>query len=192
MPRAGLSADAVVDIAVALIDAGETPLSLTAVAERAGVRTPSLYKHIASLADLDALVAARVLAEFSAALDAAIGEATGVEAARAALGGYRDYARAHPRRFEILPVQPGNDPRLAPTSRAMLERIGRAIGAEDPFDPRAIHAMRLLRSCAEGWTRLESAGGFGEPVDVDESWRVLVDTIAPVIVAELHRDGQPG
>lgn len=188
MPRVGLSPDAVVDLAIAIVDAGDGPLSLTILAERAGVRTPSLYKHIASIADLESLVAARVLAGFADDMDAAIGDARGVDAARAALDGYRGFARAHPHRFEILPAQPRDDPRLAPTSRRLLARIGTAIGADDPFGPSAIHAMRLLRACAEGWARLEAAGGFGEPVDVDASWRVLVETIAPVIVAELGRD----
>jgi len=56
MPRAGLSSDAVVAIPLDVVD-GEGPAALTlaAVAVRAGVATPSLYKHVASLAGLGSL-----------------------------------------------------------------------------------------------------------------------------------------
>src|SRR5690606_6751367 len=56
VPRAGLSHDAVVRLAVEVVDeAGATgfaDLTLAKVAARAGVAAPSLYKHVGSLADL--------------------------------------------------------------------------------------------------------------------------------------------
>ena len=45
MARVGLNRDKVVALARALVDRGE-PLSLAKVADAAGVRTPSLYKHV--------------------------------------------------------------------------------------------------------------------------------------------------
>jgi len=53
VPRAGLSTDGVVDVALAIVDEqGPEALSLSVVAARAGVAAPSLYKHVASLAEL--------------------------------------------------------------------------------------------------------------------------------------------
>ncbi|MDP9028475.1 MAG: TetR family transcriptional regulator, partial [Actinomycetota bacterium] len=66
MPRAGLSRVAVTDIAVALVDSapnGFAGLTLAAVAARAGVAVPSLYKHIGSLAELRRAVALVGLSE---------------------------------------------------------------------------------------------------------------------------------
>ncbi|MBE9940881.1 TetR family transcriptional regulator, partial [Cellulosimicrobium cellulans] len=56
MARVGLSHDAVVRIALDLVDAGGptgfADLTLAKVAAQAGVATPSLYKHVGSLAAL--------------------------------------------------------------------------------------------------------------------------------------------
>ncbi len=50
MPRAGLTRDAVVALALETIDElGLDGLTLAEIAGRAGVKVPSLYKHIASL-----------------------------------------------------------------------------------------------------------------------------------------------
>ena len=63
MPRAGLSTDGVVDVALAIVDEqGPEALSLSVVAARAGVAAPSLYKHVASVAELRSRVAAAVRA----------------------------------------------------------------------------------------------------------------------------------
>ena len=53
MPRAGLNGDRVVDEAERIADeVGLANLTLAALAERLGVRQPSLYKHIDGLAGL--------------------------------------------------------------------------------------------------------------------------------------------
>nr|MDT0664287.1 TetR family transcriptional regulator [Micromonospora sp. DSM 115978] len=53
MPRAGLSRDRVVAEAAALADtAGLDAVTLSTLADRLGVRVPSLYKHVDSLDDL--------------------------------------------------------------------------------------------------------------------------------------------
>lgn len=53
MPRAGLSSLDVVAAAAELADeAGYTELAMGLVAQRLGIRTPSLYKHVDDLADL--------------------------------------------------------------------------------------------------------------------------------------------
>jgi len=38
----------------------------------------------------------------------------------------------------------------------------------------AVHAVRGLRSVVHGFATLESAGGFGLPLDTEESFQVLV------------------
>ncbi len=37
----------------------------------------------------------------------------------------------------------------------------------------AVHAVRVLRSLVHGFSTLELAGGFGLPLDADESFRIL-------------------
>ncbi|MBA2637496.1 MAG: helix-turn-helix transcriptional regulator [Solirubrobacterales bacterium] len=60
MPRAGLSPNVLVDEAALLVDEhGLEALSLSALADRVGVRPPSLYKHVAGADDLRRRLSAR-------------------------------------------------------------------------------------------------------------------------------------
>ena len=40
-----------------------------------------------------------------------------------------------------------------------------------------IHAIRAFRSLAHGFVSLELAGGFGLPIDLEESYRTLMDLL---------------
>src|SRR5215218_1249559 len=89
VPRAGLNRERVVDEATAVADAvGFERLSLAAVAERTGVRLPSLYKHIESLDGLRRDVAVRALEELAAAVTPTVGARAGEDGLRALAGAY--------------------------------------------------------------------------------------------------------
>ncbi len=105
MPRVGLNEDAVVDAALAVVDENDPQaLTLATVAARVGVATPSLYQHVASLAQLRARVAARVLAEMTTiATDAVLGR-SGDDAVATLMRRLREYAVAHPSRYAAVPA----------------------------------------------------------------------------------------
>ncbi|MDH2442518.1 TetR-like C-terminal domain-containing protein [Amnibacterium sp. CER49] len=189
MARAGLSRDAVVDLAVRLID--EAPgsadrLTLAAVAAEAGVAVPSLYKHITSLADLRravALVALRELVRRSAA--ATVGR-SGPDALRALGTAIRAYAREHPGLYSAAQVSPeADDPASAELAAAALDAVELVAAVLRGFalpETRLVDAVRVVRSAVHGFVLLERAHGFGMPEDVDRSFdallTVLVDGVA--------------
>src|SRR5215468_750203 len=64
VPRAGLAGPAVVSAAAELADeVGYQNLTMGLLAERLGVRTLSLYKHVTSLADLQHRIATLAMTE---------------------------------------------------------------------------------------------------------------------------------
>jgi len=66
MPRAGLTAESVVTAGAEIADElGYANLNLVLVARRLGVRTPSIYKHLDGLADLQHRIATLAMAELS-------------------------------------------------------------------------------------------------------------------------------
>ena len=78
MPRAGLDAGVVTEAAAALADEnGLAQLSMSTVADRFGVKPPSLYKHVAGLPDLTRRIAALAAAELTEALTEATRGLTG-------------------------------------------------------------------------------------------------------------------
>jgi AcrR family transcriptional regulator len=175
VPRAGLSTAAVVDAALAVVDAdGLDALTLAAVAGRTGVATPSLYKHVAGLAELRVLLGIRVLEDMTESFTAAILGRSGDDAVAALLHAYRGYVRAHPARYSAMPLDPLHDPALAAVGGKQLQVVLATLREYGLTDSAAIHTTRCLRAVAHGFASLEASGGFGLPEDLDETYDQLV------------------
>jgi AcrR family transcriptional regulator len=75
MPRVGLNRHTLVSAAIDAIDDGQpatlAQLTLAGLASRVGVAVPSLYKHVASLADLRREVAIASVIELTSLITAA-------------------------------------------------------------------------------------------------------------------------
>jgi AcrR family transcriptional regulator len=180
VPRAGLSTASVVGAAADLADdGGLDALTLARIAASVGVRTPSLYNHVAGLDDVRRRVALVALRELGDALrDAAVGRA-GDDALIAMAHAYRAYARAHPGRYAATQRAPAaGDDDLRAAGAAAVDVLlailrGYGLGGDE-----AIHAARGVRSALHGFVALETGGGFGIPVDLDESFARMVAALA--------------
>jgi AcrR family transcriptional regulator len=170
--RAGLNQAKVVAEAAAVADElGFDRLTLAAVAERVGVRLPSLYKHIGSLDALRQGVAAHATRELAAVMtDAAVGRA-GADALHAVAAAYRDYGRAHPGRYAATVRAPHpSDEEHTAASDASLRVVLAVLAGYGITGDDAVDATRSLRAALHGFVTLEAAGGFGMPREVDRSF----------------------
>ncbi len=180
--RAGLDRAAVVRAAAALVNAeGIEALTINRLARELQVQPPSLYNHIAGIGELRrelALLSTRALGDRLIA--AAVGR-SGPAGVVAMAQAYRDYVKEFPGLYQVSLRASGNldrgDPdlqaaeaRVVDVAVVLVESFG--LSGED-----AIHAVRALRSAFHGFATLEVAGGFGLPLDLDESFRRLVDTL---------------
>jgi AcrR family transcriptional regulator len=169
-----LSQRAVVDTALEIVDEqGLEAVTLAAVAARAGVAAPSLYKHVASLAELRALIGARVTAEMAERLTTELLGLSGDEAVAALMRSTRAYVLEHPNRYAAMPLDPLHDPLTEQAGAKLLQvflAVLRYYGLEDSA---AIHAVRSVRALMHGFVSLEAGGGFGLPEDLDESYQRL-------------------
>jgi AcrR family transcriptional regulator len=148
------------------------------VANRTGVATPSLYKHVRSLAELRDRIAVRVLDELTQRVAAAVLGRSGEDALRAAMWAYRSYVVDHPKRYAAMPQQPSDNPQVAAAADRLLDltiAVLRGYGLEGSA---AIHAARCFRATAHGFASLQAAGGFGLPEDVDETYNHLIHMLA--------------
>lgn len=178
MPRAGLTRERVVDLALDIVDErGAAALTLAAVAERGGVATPSLYKHVSNLADLRTLIGVRVLTEMADDFATAVMGRSGTDAIATLMRAYRAYVSAHPARYAAAPVDPLHDPAFAAAGRRLLGVIQAVLRPWAFDDATAIHTIRSIRAVAHGFSSLETAGGFGLPHDLDETYEGLVRTV---------------
>lgn len=179
MPRVGLNRGAVVELALAIVDeSGFDGLRLAAVAGRAGVAVPSLYKHVASLADLRREVALASIRELTGELTQSAVGRSGGEALRAMATAYRSYARSRPGRYASTQIAPApDDTALAEAAGATVDVVAAVLAGCGVAPAHGLDAVRAVRAGLHGFVTLELGGGFGLPDDVDASFAFLVDAI---------------
>ncbi|GAA2473877.1 TetR/AcrR family transcriptional regulator [Streptomyces thermolineatus] len=177
MARAGLSRAVVVDAGAAVADeAGWERLTLALVADRLGVRVPSLYKHIDSLGGLRRDIAVRAVRELGEAVAASAVGRAGPDALRAVADAYRAYGQRHPGRYAATVRAPAPDDAEHTAAADSVMRVVLAVLAGYGITGGgAVDATRALRAGLHGFVTLETGGGFGMPQDVDRSYRLLVD-----------------
>ncbi|WP_299052182.1 TetR/AcrR family transcriptional regulator [uncultured Nocardioides sp.] len=178
-PRPRLTPDTLVRAGAELADElGFAHLTPSSLARRVGVRPPSLYAHLAGADDLRARVAVLALGELTEAATTAAAGLAGRDALAAVAAAHRDYARAHPGRWDAA-RHPLDDataaasagPRMAGLMRAVL----RGYGLDEPD---ATHAVRLLGAVVHGFVTLEAAGGFAHSApDATTSWEWVLDSL---------------
>jgi AcrR family transcriptional regulator len=180
VPRAGLTSASVVEAGAALVDEiGFDQLSMGLLADRLGVRTPSLYKHVSSQADLAHSIAVQAMEELADAIGDAIQGRAGRDALTAGASAMRTYVREHPGRYaagNAAHLTGPDDPLLPASGRVMASWASMLYGYH--LDPgQELHALRMLRSILHGFATLESAGSFQVDAPVDDSFTWMVDFI---------------
>lgn len=176
MRRAGLTETLVVEEGERIADeVGLSSLTLAALADRLGVRQPSLYKHIAGTDGLRRSIALRAKTELAGVLGrAAVGRARG-DALASMSHAYRAWAKQHPGRYaaaQRAPVPGDVEDEIA--SANVVQVAFDVMGGYELRNDAAVDAIRALRAALHGFVTLEAGGGFGLPVDLDRSFDRLV------------------
>lgn len=160
-------------------EVGLDHLSMGLLAERLGIKPPSLYKHVDSLAALTHRIAVLALTELGDAIRDATQGRAGSDALAAAAQAIRTYAKKRPGRYAAAnaarPIGP-DDPLIASSDRVLASLAAVLRGYQ--LDPsQQIHALRMLRSMLHGFATLEVAAGFAIDTDVDDSFTWMVHLI---------------
>jgi AcrR family transcriptional regulator len=185
MPRAGLTETRVVEEGERIADeVGLSGLTLAGLAERLGVRQPSLYKHVAGIDGLRRSIALRAKTELAGVLRrATVGRARG-DAISSMARAYRAWATEHPGRYaaaQRAPVRGDLEDERA--SADVVQVAFDVMAGYDLRDDDAVDAIRGLRAALHGFVALEAAGGFGLPLDINRSFDRLVAGLATAFAA---------
>lgn len=177
MPRVGLDPAAVVAAGAALADeVGLSNLTMALLAERVGVRTPSLYKHVGGQEDLIRRIAVLALSETADAVGRAVQGYAGRDALAASARAFRTFVLEHPGRYAAtIGVEPsGPDDPLVTAGRRTLDAFTAVLRGYDIAESDVDHALRMLRSLCHGFATLQAANGFQWSADIDESFEWLI------------------
>jgi len=177
VPRAGLSRDDVVAAAAELIDEIEYhELTMGLLAQRLGVRAPSLYKHVDGLADLQHRVATLAMTELGDAVRDAMQGRAGRDALTALLTATRAYVTAHPGRYTATigaEFTGPDDPLLAASAR-VIDSIAAVLRGYGVGEAEMVHAIRSIRCTLHGFAALQASNGFQWSGDPDETFDWMI------------------
>ena len=184
--RARTSDPAIIAAARDLLEGGGLEaVSMAGIAERVGVRAPSLYKHFGDRRGLLAAVATQVALDLGRELAAAV-EPAGLDPSAkldALATAYRSFALAKPRAAALLfaGLAPGVEP--APEANATASRPVLHVAEALVGPASALAAARVLTAFAYGFTSMESAGAFRLGGNVEDAYRLGIS----VLLAGLER-----
>jgi AcrR family transcriptional regulator len=177
--RAGVTEERLVRAAADLADeSGLAAVTVSALARRFDVRPASIYSHVTSLDALLDATAALALRELADHLADALPGKSGRAALFAFADTHRDYARAHPGRWQA--AQRRVSPEAAAGSAGgRIARSARAIMSGYGLSPHdEVHAVRLLGSAINGFVALECGGGFDHSTPpAADSWTRVLDAV---------------
>ncbi len=177
MPRAGLTRDDVVAAAAGLADEiGYHDVTMGVLAERLGVRAPSLYKHVDSLADLQHRIATLAMTELGEAARDAMQGLAGLDALTALLTATRAYVTAHPGRYTatIGAEFTGQDDPLLAASGRLIASIAAVLRGYGLGEAELVHAIRTIRCTLHGFAALQASDGFQWSGDPDETFDWMI------------------
>jgi len=187
--RARTSHDDIVAAGRELLEAGGLDaVTMLAVAERVGVRAPSLYKRFADRGALIGAIGTAALEDLADALKAPARDPDPAAALIRIAAAFRAFAKRNPHAYELLfmNLPPGSRPPAelnAGTAAPLLEVTERLVGAG-----RSLEAARLVTAFAHGFVSMEITGAFRLGGDVDEAFRYGVT----VLVDALRERGEAG
>jgi AcrR family transcriptional regulator len=172
------SLDEIVTTGRALVESdGLAGLTMQAVADRVGVRAPSLYKRVRNRRELVALIADATVRELGDRLDAAAaGEPDPGRALAALARAARSFARERPVSFGLV-FTPGADLDVDPESLARASAAVIRIAAELAGEDRALDAARTVTAWLNGFVGMELSGAFRLGGEVDRAFEFGISSL---------------
>jgi AcrR family transcriptional regulator len=172
---AQLDRPAILRTAIEILESeGIEALSLHKLAEKLGVKAPSLYRHMSSKSELLLAINRLTFRQLIETMQAAVEDLDDNprEAVLAMMMAYRSYAQAHPVAYVLafapeLPLEADFTESLAmPLQAIMAEYVG---------EVKALAALRGAWALVHGFVTLEMGGHFRRGGDIDEAFRRSLD-----------------
>ena len=186
--RAGLDPQMVIQAAAEIVDReGMEALTLAALATHFKVAVPSLYNHIGGMPGLQHQLALLGRRQLTQQLGRAVMGKAGDDAIMAMADAYRTYVKAHPGLYACtLRVAEESDVESRAAEDEAVEISLKVLAHYDLQGEMGIHMVRGFRSLVHGFASLEVAGGFGIPLSLDQSFRLLIEGYIQMLSVQMH------
>ena len=177
--RVGLDKSKILEVAANMADSmGVSNITLKALAEELGVKTPSLYKHISGLDELNKeLMLYGWKGLENKIVKVAVGKSKD-DAIRAICYAYRDYVALHPGVFEaMLWYNMYQSEEHLEATKGTVEILFQVLDGYSINDEQKVHIVRMLRGFLQGFLSVECHGGYANPMAINESFEFSLKII---------------
>ena len=185
-PRIGLDLPTLLQTATEIADQkGMEAVTLASLAQKLEIKSPSLYNHVNGLNGLRTKMAIFGLEQLHHTLIHAANGRSGDVAIRAMSRGYVTFVRSHPGLYEATLQAPDpSDPEVQQAGKPIVDLVLQVLEPYGLNEEESLHITRGLRSLLHGFASLEQKGGFGLPLNRDESLDLLIETYMAGIQAK--------
>lgn len=173
------SHDKLVGIARSLVErGGADALTVSAVAQSAGVKAPSLYKHFADRAALLKAVEIAVLHELETVLRAGTKGRTPKQRLRSMATTYRRFAIEHPRRYGVIYSEHAfDDAEIAAACYVVAKPLFEELRAAGIAEGNVLPLSRTFTAWLHGFVSMEIVQAFRLGGSIDEAFEDGLKTI---------------
>ncbi|HEY9012552.1 MAG TPA: TetR/AcrR family transcriptional regulator [Devosia sp.] len=157
---------------------GADALTVSAVAQSAGVKAPSLYKHFADRSALLKAVEISVLRDLEGVLRAETRGKRPKARLRSMADAYRRFAKTQPRRYGLLYGRHAfEDPEIAEACRFAAQPLFEELARAAVPPERILPLSRTLAAFLHGFVSMEIVNAFHLGGDLDADFAQSIETI---------------
>lgn len=178
--KVGLDKKKIIEAAAKMADEkGIANITLKVLAAELGIKSPSLYKHFSG--GLDELNKELMLYGWrsleSEITRAAIGKAKD-DAIIAICYAYRDFVADHKGLFEAMQwYNMYQSEEHLQATQGTISVLFQVLEAYDLTEDQKVHSVRMLRGFLQGFSSIESHGGYGNPVPLNDTFDFSLKTM---------------
>ena len=170
----------IIEVCVEMIDKdGFQNLSIKTIADRIGIKPPSLYKHFqGGLDEIKEAILVYGWREIDIKIaKSAVGKSR-EEGLKVMCYALREFAHDHPGVFEAICWHNSYTSELNhEITKGVISSLYSILDSLEFDEVRKMHTLRSLRGFVEGFSLLELHGSFGDEISLDESFAYGVDAL---------------
>ena len=185
--KRGLDSQTILNAAAELAEEkGLENVSLLQVAEKLGVKSPSLYNHLSGLQELSSGIAKLAISRLEDTIRSAAVGRSKENALVAISSAYRKFAKENPELYKaILRFPDYNDSSVQEAGHAVVRILYQVMEPYRYTKEETINFVRGFRSALHGFISLEEAGFFqSTEANVDKSYEQLVSRLISTLNKE--------
>ena len=185
--KRGLDSQTIMNAAAELAEEkGLENVSLLQVAEKLGVKSPSLYNHLSGLQELSSGIAKLAISRLEDTIRSAAVGRSKENALVAISSAYRKFAKENPELYKaILRFPDYNDSSVQEAGHAVVRILYQVMEPYRYSKEETINFVRGFRSALHGFISLEEAGFFqSTEANVDKSYEQLVSRLISTLNKE--------